>query len=148
MNLGEIFTTDQWAEFNSLPLPIQEWKAKYYLKMHRLHMNQFEKNKKNLVKKGRPKKWADDELEDISMQISEIMKSQEYKNRKDPREKDITAYVIWAEQFFDGSNYDETFPDDGLKKPSSALRNKEIRKLAKSVKERVDKYKIRCQTGT
>lgn len=148
MNLGELFTTDPWAEFDALPLPIQKWKAEYYLKMHKLHMKQHEKNKKKLTQKGRPKKWADDELEDISKQILEIMKSPEYKSRKDPREKDITAYVILIEQLFERPDMKKMLLDNKLKNPIHELWQQEIRKIAEAIKERVDNHKKRRKTGT
>jgi hypothetical protein len=141
MNLAKLFTNDPWEDFDALPLPLQQMKVGHYKEMYALYLKRYKKNSGILG--GAPKKWTDEELENIKERIVDIMKTPEYKRRKDSREKDKTAYVILVEQLYESPDVRKGFVDDKIRNPIGARWRKEVIKKAKAIKERVDSYKKR-----
>lgn len=141
MNLADIFLKDLWEEFDNLPLLMQaciveEKKARYELFRQRYQKNSG-------IKGGAPIKWPDEQVQEIISRIEIIKETKEYANRKDPREKDMTAYVILIENIFEEPRIIKILEENNLKKRCPKMWQDEIKSVAKAFRQVVTRYKKR-----
>ena len=148
MGIADIFITDQWEEFDELPLPLQKLTMQQKKLDYELHLSRYRKNLG--ASTGRPKTWPDQLLENIFKEVQEISKTDSYKEKKDPREKDpgITAYEIMLQNLYETDDMKTMISD--WKVDDRTLRNwkKGHKKVAKAIKVRVDEHIKKKKIGT
>jgi len=137
ITLGEeVFGYSEEEYFDDLPLEAQKILLDDLKAKHDFFLKKYTAN--SGIKGGRPVKNSDEFLEEVLQKISEIMETEEYSDRRDPREVDMTAYVIYIEQVLN-------MPKAKLISAESNIRHTEasIWDAAKALKQAVHRYKNR-----
>lgn len=134
--LYKLFITDQFHEFDQLPLRQQAWRVE---KLHLEYKLLSKRYQKNCGKKGgAPYKWSNEMLEKAYSRTQAIMLTPEYKKRRRSNDKGMMAYTILVEELFaDPEIYGMI---DSRKKRNPELWPDEVRGAAKAIKVQVDRY--------
>lgn len=140
MNLGELFTTDQWERFDSLPPPLQKMLVDSKKSEYQLYSKRYQRNC-GALGSDLNHIWTDKLVKYVIKEIEKIKKTDEFIGSQRRKDTEFQAYVILAKNLFKILEKDNQFVVKNWKTLGKSGQEKIIQSYAKAYQAAVHRHK-------